>query len=85
MILKYFMIGLYVILSIYQFIILVSIIMSWIPNAYNTKIGNGIYHISNWYMKPFRGWLVLGFLDFTPIIGLGIYQFILQLVGNFIF
>lgn len=84
MVLNIFLYGLYVLLWIYQAIILISIIMSWIPNAYNTKFGNAIYQISNWYMKPFRGWFVLGILDFTPIIGIGIYQFILQLLLYFI-
>lgn len=84
MILYYFMCALYILLCIYEGIILISIIMSWIPNAYNTKVGNAIYQISNWYMKPFRGWLVLGVIDFTPVIGLGIYQFILQFLMQFI-
>lgn len=84
MILRIFLISLYYLLNLYSLIILISIIMSWIPNAYNTKFGNAIYQISNWYMKPFRGWLVLGILDFTPIIGIAIYEFILGIIAQFI-
>ena len=85
MILRYFFIGLYALLWAYQAIIFISILLSWIPSAYNTKVGNAIYKSSNWFMGAFRGWLVLGFLDFTPIIGIGIYQFILQILMQFIF
>lgn len=84
MILKIFFIALYALLWAYQGIILISIVLSWIPSAYNTKVGNAIYQASNWYMRAFRGWLVLGFIDFTPIIGIGIYQFIMQNIIYFL-
>ena len=84
MILGYFLYGLYILLWLYQALIFISIIMSWIPSLYNTRIGNAIYQASNWYMKPFRGWFVLGVFDFTPIIGIAIYQFILEILTVFL-
>lgn len=84
MILNNFLICLYIVLWVYQAVIFISIILSWIPNAYSTKFGNVIYNMSNWYMRPFRGWLVIGFLDFTPIIGVLIYQYILGIVEQLI-
>lgn len=84
MILRIFLTSLYALLWIYQAIIFISIILSWIPTAYESKIGSMILNVSNWYMRPFRGWLVIGFLDFTPIIGIVIYQYILGIVQQLI-
>ena len=84
MILSIFLISLYILLWLYQGIIFISILISWIPSAFNTKLGMSIYNVSNWYMKPFRGWIELGIFDFTPIIGIAIYQFLLQCLLGFI-
>ncbi len=85
MILNYFLISLYIILWAYHGIIFISIILTWIPNVLNTKVGSAIYGMSNWMLKPFRGWLVIGFLDLTPIIGILILQFIMRIFEQIIF
>ena len=85
MILNYILIALYIFLWAFNGIIVISIILSWIPQALNTKVGATVYEISNWMLHPFRGWLVIGFLDFTPIIGIALLQFIMRIFEQIIF
>ena len=84
MILRYFLFGLYYILDAYYFILIVSIIISWIPGIRNSKFYRVIRGISDAYLGPFRGILVIGFLDFTPIIGFGIYNVILYFIRSLV-
>lgn len=76
----YFLYALYILMSIFDIVIFISIIMTWIPNAFQHKFPIFIRKISDWYMAPFRGWIVLGFLDLTPIIGLLLYNYIMTVV-----
>lgn len=71
---------LYIILRAYQGVMLLSIFISWIPGMSDTKIGIFINRISDWYLGYFRGFLVFGGIDFTPMIGLIIYEFLIQLI-----
>lgn len=75
-----FLYVLYVLMSIFDIIIFASIIMTWIPNAFQHRFPILIRKIADWYMAPFRGWLVIGFLDLTPIIGLLLYNYIMSVV-----
>lgn len=68
------------ILYAYNFILIAGVIMSWLPFLYNFKIFRLIAIVGNWYMEPFRGVIVLGPLDFTPIIGFFLYDGIVSLV-----
>jgi uncharacterized protein YggT (Ycf19 family) len=38
--------------------------------------------ISSVYLRPFRGWLVIGQLDLTPMFGLIIFQIILSFISR---
>lgn len=71
-------ITLYWILQIFSGFLTISIILSWLPSLYEYKIFRLIRSVSDWYLRPFRGVLVIGMFDLTPIIGIGIYQFILS-------
>jgi len=72
--------GLYYILLFYGFIIFVSIILSWVPNANDYKILRKIRQMGDWYLWFFRGKLILGSIDFTPMVGLFLYQYIVSLI-----
>lgn len=85
MILNNLLIALYIALWIYHIIILIGIVLTWIPGVLNTKVGALIYSISQWYMRPFTGWLSLGFIDFTPVIGFLCLQFIMRIFEQIIF
>ena len=84
MILNYILIALYILLWVFSGIIFISIILTWIPGAVTSKVGSIFYEMSNWLLRPFRGWLVIGFLDFTPIIGIVGLQFIMDFIRQII-
>ena len=70
-----------IILFIYSGLLGLYIILSWFPNIYQYKFFRGIYYICDWYMRPFHDIIVLGPIDFTPIIGIGIFEFIVSLIS----
>lgn len=74
MILNGFISVLYVIFQIYSSLIVFDIILSWFPKTREVKFFRIIHEIAEWYMEPFNGFIVLGRIDFTPIIGLIILE-----------
>lgn len=84
MLLTYFLLGFYILLNVYYYVLLAGIIMSWIPGAQNNKFCRVVRAIGDAYLGPFHGLLVVGFLDFTPIIGFAIYHFIVYVVRSFL-
>ncbi len=71
-------IGLYYILYGFSSLIFINIILSWFPSVYNYKIFRGLRRLTDTYMEPFQGMLVLGMLDFTPIVGIVVFDLILR-------
>lgn len=62
------------ILKAYYYILIAYVLMSWIPELRGSKFHQVIHGIANPYMRVFRGLLVFGMMDFTPIIGFIIFQ-----------
>ena len=60
------------------------ILLSWIPGIYETSWYYKLRKVCDFYMGRFRGWVVLGNIDFTPIIGFLIYEFALQMLGSYV-
>ena len=71
---------LWYLLNAYNFILIAGVIMTWLPFLYNFKIFRMIAKMCDWYLGPFRGILVLGPLDFTPLIGFFLYDGIVSLI-----
>lgn len=72
-------IGIYYLLEAYLTIIIVSIICSWIPVLYKFKFFRGLKRVADAYMGPFHGLLVFGgFLDFTPMMGIILYELLIR-------
>lgn len=65
---------LFQLLLFYNYILLCGIILSWIPGLYNFKFFRLIRKLSDLYMEPFSGYILLGPFDFTPIIGFMLYD-----------
>ncbi|AIO19143.1 YGGT family protein [Candidatus Izimaplasma bacterium HR1] len=61
-------------LTAYYYVLIASILLSWIPELRKSKIGQTINQLANPYMRIFRGLLVFGMMDFTPIIGFILYR-----------
>lgn len=71
-------------LQYYYYILIASIFLSWIPELKRSKIGQFIDRLANPYMRIFRGWIVIGIMDFTPIIGFIFYRFGIDALGDMI-
>ncbi len=64
-------------IQIYSFIIIISILMSWVPSARETKIGQIIERITEPYLSFFRKFIPpLGMIDISPIVALLALQLI---------
>lgn len=70
--------GIFWILRVFNVFLGISIIMSWIPPLNEYMFFRGIRKVSDWFLRPFRGVLVFGPIDFTPMIGITIFQFIIS-------
>lgn len=71
-------------LRIYFYVIIASILMSWVPEIKHTKIGQLIDRIANPFMRIFRGIIVIGMFDLTPMLGLFLYQLGLTYLGQMV-
>lgn len=66
--------------DIYYLFLICGVFLSWLPFLYKYRIFQFIGRVGDWYMRPFNGVVVLGPLDFTPIVGFIIYNGFLELV-----
>ena len=64
----------YYILQAYYWILIIYVLGSWIPELRKTKLYSLIHYLANPYMRIFRGLLVFGMMDFTPILGFILYS-----------
>ncbi|MDD4077654.1 MAG: YggT family protein [Bacilli bacterium] len=62
---------------LYQAVLAVTIILTWIPRSSNYAAFRMISNIGGWYLDVFRGKLIFGGFDFGTIVGLIVYEFIL--------
>ena len=62
------------ILSLYNIFLIGHIILTWLPFLMKYSFFRLIYKFGGWYIEPFSGVLVLGPIDFTPVIGFIIYD-----------
>ena len=72
----------YKILQYYYYILVASVLLSWIPDLKRSSVGRIIDKLADPYMRIFRGWIVIGVMDFTPILGFMFYYFGLNAVGQ---
>ncbi len=72
-------------LQYYYYILIGSILLSWIPDLKKSTVGQFVDKLANPYMRIFRGWIVIGVMDFTPIIGFIFYQVGLNAFSQMIF
>lgn len=75
---------LYYVLNAYFYYMVLMIILSWIPGIQEKGWYQSLSKISDAYIGRFRGLIVIGYLDFTPIIGFAFYELVLMLLGNVI-
>jgi len=69
----------YTLFSVYRYLILGYILMSWFPNARESSIGQFIGRIVEPYLSIFRRFIppIGGMLDISPIVALFALHFIM--------
>ena len=67
------------ILRIYEFLMIIYILMSWIPESRSTQLGRVISGFVEPYLSIFRKIIPpLGMIDFSPIIAFIVLDFAMQ-------
>ncbi|MGN9119787.1 YggT family protein [Turicibacter bilis] len=67
------------ILRIYEFLMIIYILMSWIPESRSTQLGRVIGGFVEPYLSIFRKIIPpLGMIDFSPIIAFIVLDFAMQ-------
>ncbi|CAJ1001994.1 MULTISPECIES: YggT family protein [Bacillales] len=57
--------------TIYQFMVIAYVLMSWVPQMRETPIGQLLERLVEPYLAPFRRFIPpLGFIDISPIVAL---------------
>jgi uncharacterized protein YggT (Ycf19 family) len=74
----------YYALRAYFYVLIASVLLSWLPEIRRTRVGEFIDRLADPYMRLFRGLIVVGMFDFTPILGFFLYQFGLNQFGRMI-
>lgn len=75
---------LFFILQAYFYLMITFILLSWFPSVHESKFFYYLYVITNPYLRIFRGVLVFGTLDFTPIVGFMLYSYGLTAFGQLV-
>jgi YggT family protein len=66
-------------ITIYSYLLIASILMSWLPNARESGLGQMLSKITDPYLDIFRRFIPpIGMIDFSPIIAI----FALNLARN---
>lgn len=71
---------LYIIFQIYLGMMIISIFSSWVPAIRDNAFFGGICNLGDEYLSIFRGKLILGIFDFGTIIGLIIYETVINML-----
>ena len=81
---KFFLELLIEVLNIYFYMMIAYVLLSWIPSIRESKLYYYLHVIVNPYMRLFRGLVVIGHFDFTPILGFMLYSFGLEAFTQFV-
>ena len=58
-------------IQIYSYLLIASILMSWLPNARESRIGQMLAKVTDPYLDIFRRIIPpLGMIDFSPIVAI---------------
>lgn len=66
--------------QIYQYMIIVYVLLSWVPNARESFIGELLGKLVEPYLTPFRKIIpaIGGMIDISPIVALFVWQFVVR-------
>ncbi|AET61739.1 MULTISPECIES: YggT family protein [Paenibacillus] len=76
--------------QIYSYMIIAYVLMSWLPNARESVIGDLLAKFVEPYLSPFRRFIppIFGMIDISPIVALIALRFasygLMSLISNFV-
>ncbi|PRZ16966.1 YggT family protein [Laceyella sediminis] len=63
--------------TIYQFVLIIYILASWLPQVFESPVGQLLARLSEPYLSVFRRFIPpIGFIDISPIVALFALHFI---------
>jgi YggT family protein len=63
-------------INIYSYALIIYILLSWFPNAKQSKFGQFLAKICEPYLEPFRRFIPpLGMIDISPIVAIFLLNF----------
>jgi len=65
-------------LNLYYYVLIFYIIMSWVPAIRDSSFYKLLGMLCDPFFRIFRGWIVIGSIDFTPMVGLILYSSLLR-------
>ncbi len=74
----------YYVLTAYFYIMIIYVLLSWTPIR-DSRFYQILRKVVDPYLGFFRGWLVLSNIDFTPMLGLILYQLLLSVIQRAIY
>jgi YggT family protein len=80
----------YWLFQIYSYMIIAYVLLSWLPNARESVIGDLLARFVEPYLSPFRRFIppIFGMIDISPIVALIALRFasygLISLIGNFV-
>ncbi|MFB5266224.1 YggT family protein [Paenibacillus enshidis] len=80
----------FLIARIYQYMIIVYVLLSWLPNARESFIGEMLGKLVEPYLAPFRRFIppIFGMIDISPIVALIVLNMasygLVSLIGYFV-
>ena len=69
------------ILRAYYYMIFLFILLGWIVEARKSSFYHMLGVIVEPFFRVFKGWFVFGQLDFTPLLGLFLYNILLEFIS----
>lgn len=70
------------ILWVYFYTIFAYILLGWIVEVRRSSFYRALGVVVEPFFRVFRGWLVFGRMDFTPMLGLFLFQILLELLST---
>lgn len=63
---------------IFYIVLAINILLSFMPSLTKTRFFGLVYLFSEWFIEPFSNKLIIGPIDFTPILGIIFFNVVIE-------
>ncbi len=60
------------------YLVIIDVLLSWVPDLKQSKLGYWVGKMTDPLLDPFRRFLVIGVMDFSPIAVIAIIRIVVQ-------